>query len=148
MNGVQGKEIPVNQSAGEQIRMEAQLHVLTHRVETVEGVLSKAIVEIRDGIKEIAANTGKLAVLEERHAETRDGLERAFKEIGKCQREHDDTDDRIKTLEIAMPDRAKERLGAIEVAMPGLKETRRWLMAGVFAAVAAVGLALFKMVGL
>lgn len=90
--------------------------------------------EIRDGIKEIAVNTGKLAVLEERHAETRDGLSRAFDAIkllqdGKCsvtvcdgvQSGRRASDEKAKAME--------SRLAAIETSMPGLKETRGWVIA-------------------
>ena len=80
--------------------------------------------EIRDGIKEIAVNTGKLAILEERHAETRDGLNRAFSEIKA----------------------SKDRIDAVETALPALKEARGWMISAILAVVGAVGLAIVGLV--
>lgn len=114
--------------------------------------MREAIGEIRDGIREIAANTGKLAVLEERHAETRDGLVRAFTEIGKLERSKCEQsacqaiDARIRVVESRIPERLDDRLMSIEVAMPALTETRRWVVAGVLAIVAAVGAAALAIV--
>ncbi len=65
--------------------MDADVQILTHRVTALEDTMGSVMGEIRDGIREIAVNTGKLAVLEERHAETRDGLTRAFDEIKRLQ---------------------------------------------------------------
>lgn len=109
--------------------------------------MREAIGEIRDGIREIAANTGKLAVLEERHAETRDGLVRAFSEINKLQTAKCDvagcrsTETRVVNLERSIPNNLEDRLHGIEIAMPALKETRRWVVAGVLSVVSVVGFA-------
>ncbi len=50
--------------------------------------------------------------------------------------------DRLATLEKAIPNELDKRLGAIETVMPGLKETRGWVVAGVLAGVAVLGTAL------
>lgn len=131
---------------------ESEIAVLGHRVTAVEETMREAIGEIRDGIREIAANTGKLAVLEERHAETRDGLVRAFTEIGKLERSKCEQsacqaiDATIRVVESRIPERLEDRLMSIEVAMPALTETRRWVVAGVLAIVAAVGAAALAIV--
>jgi predicted nucleic acid-binding Zn-ribbon protein len=103
--------------------VDADVQILTHRVTALEDTMGEAIGEIRDGIKEIAANTGKLAILEERHAETRDGLARAFAEI---KSNHD-------------------RLDAVEAALPPLKEARGWIITAMLGIVGAFG---FAMIGL
>lgn len=131
---------------------ESEIAILSHRVTAVEETMREAIGEIRDGIREIAANTGKLAVLEERHAETRDGLVRAFTEIGKLERSKCEQsacqaiDAQIRVVESRVPEKLEDRLMSIEVAMPALKETRRWVVAGVLAIVAAVGAAALSIV--
>lgn len=106
--------------------VEADVQILTHRVDAIENTMREAINEIRDGIREIAANTGKLAVLEERHAETRGGLERAFDEIRRVQADKCETAT-LQSLENKV-DAIEKRTSKIEQDLPGLKETRTWLI--------------------
>ena len=113
--------------------MDADVQILTHRVTALEDTMGSVMGEIRDGIREIAVNTGKLAVLEERHAETRDGLTRAFDEIKRIQGEKCDVtacanmkanysslEGRVTNLET--------KVGEIKTDMPGLKEMRTWVI--------------------
>jgi len=95
--------------------------------------MHETIGEIRDGIREIAANTGKLAVLEERHAETRDGLVRAFTFIET-------------KSDWAAHQALESRVREVEVSMPALKETRKWVVGGVLAVASTVGLAVIGLV--
>lgn len=131
---------------------ESEIAILHHRVTGVESTVREAISEIRDGIREIAENTGKLAVLEERHAETRDGLVRAFAEIDKLQAAKCDIsgcrgmESRVQQLERQLPTGLEQRLHGIELAMPALKEARKWLVAGVLFIVGIVGAALVALV--
>ena len=111
--------------------MDPEVQILTHRVTSVETTLRDTIGEIRDGIREIATNTGKLAVLEERHAETRDGLERSFDEIQKLQ-------DYQRGLEA--------RTHLIEVEIPGLRETRGWVVKAIIGVITLVGVAIVGLV--
>jgi len=83
-----------------------------------------AVVEIRESTKQIATAVQQLALLEAHHAETRSGLTRAFAAI----KEQND------------------RLMAIEVHMPGLKELRKWVISGVLAVCGTVGLAIVALV--
>jgi len=99
------------------------VQVLHHRVSAVE----RAVERIADAVEKIGENTAQLAMLEQRHAETRDGLERAFEAIKKTEAGHDAHETRIRTLEIDMP---------------ALLETRRWVIGGILAIVALVGLGL------
>ena len=114
--------------------MDADVQILTHRVTALEDTMGAVMGEIRDGIKEIALNTGKLAVLEERHAETRDGLNRSFAEIKLLQASKADAADHVRCVAnyASMEDRVKgveDRVAAIEMVLPGLKETRNWVIA-------------------
>ncbi len=114
--------------------MDADVQILTHRVTALEDTMGSVMGEIRDGIREIAVNTGKLAVLEERHAETRDGLTRAFDEIKRIQNQKCDVamcagvKDGYASIETRVTN-IETRVGDIEKAMPGLKETRGWVIA-------------------
>lgn len=87
----------------------------------VDGI-KRAISEIRDSTKEISKSLQLLAVLEQRHAETRDGLERAF----------------IQLLD------HETRLRNIEAEMPTMKMARGWTITGVIGIVGLVGLAAWK----
>lgn len=120
---------------------DADPQVLHHRLTAVE----KAVEKIGEAVETIAKNTSQLALLEQRHAETRDGLERAFTEIARVEEKREEADGRILAIEKAVPENLGKRLGAIEVAMPGLKEARGWLVAGVLAVFAVVGLATIKL---
>jgi chromosome segregation ATPase len=131
--------------------VDADVQILAHRVDAVETTIREAINEIRDGIREIASNTGKLAVLEERHAETRDGLNRAFAEIsrlqaGKCEQAACSS---VKAAAQSLESRMESlegRASAIEIALPPLKEARSWVVSGMVGIVAIIGLAVVALV--
>ena len=105
----------------------AEVDVLAHRVTTVEA----AVNEIKDAVATIASAVQAIAALEAHHSETRNGLERAFNAIANVEKEVKEFD---------------KRLRDIEVAMPGLKEVRTWVICGVLATVAIVGGAMAAMV--
>ncbi len=113
--------------------MDADVQILTHRVTALEDTMGAVMGEIRDGIKEIALNTGKLAVLEERHAETRDGLTRAFDEIKRLQNQKSDmaafanVKAGFSSLETRVTN-LETKVGEIKTDMPGLKEMRTWVI--------------------
>lgn len=94
--------------------------VLEYRINTLEG----SVTEIKQAVKSIDASLQILARLEQRHAETRDGLERAFKEI-------EDHETRVRI---------------IEGEMPTIKLTRGWLVSGVVSVIGVVGLAVVMLV--
>lgn len=102
--------------------MTADLRILEHRVGTVETAIS----EIRDAVTAIARGVDTLASLEVRHAETRSALERAFAAIAKAEQEATDLESRVR---------------AVEIAMPGLKEVRAWVIGGILAVVGILGTA-------
>lgn len=94
--------------------------VLEFRVGALEG----AVGEIKQAVKSIDQSLQSLARLETRHAETRDGLSRAFTDI----EDHE------------------TRLRAVESEMPTMKLTRSWILRAVVVIVGAVCLALLGMV--
>lgn len=79
--------------------------------------LEAAIDEIKESTRQIADAMTTIAVLEERHSETRDGLQRAFQAI----------------------ERIELRLEKVEIEMPDLKRVRNWMYGAVVGVVAAVG---------
>ena len=54
--------------------------------------------------------------------------------------------DRLAAVERSIPNELDKRLGVIETVMPGLKETRGWVVTGVLAGVAMIGTAAAAMV--
>ena len=68
------------------------------------GALEEATREISQAVKTIAENTTQIALLEERHSETREAMGRAFKDLG--------------TL--------NNRVSAIEASLPSLKKSSKW----------------------
>lgn len=77
---------------------------------------------IEETLKAMRENLVQLTALEQKHVETREALERAFKEI----KAND------------------ERMRVIEVEMPTLKLVRGWVIAGVLGCAALLGVTFFK----
>jgi len=57
-----------------------------------------------------------------------------------------DYDDRLRVLEKAVPENLDKRLVSIETKMPGLSESRKWVVMGVLAGVGMIGAALVHLV--
>ena len=90
------------------------------RISGVEATLG----EIRDAMRAVASAIERLTRLEERHAETRTALERAF----------------------TAQERLDARVTTIERQIPVLELTSAWVRRGVLGVLAAVGLALLGLV--
>lgn len=88
--------------------------------------LEMAVNEIKEAVKIIAENSSIVAKLEAHHEETRDALKRAFETISV------NRDDYEKSCE-----KVDERLRSVELQMPILKMTSRWIIAGVICVVSA-----------
>lgn len=101
--------------------------VLLARLEQMQGDL----VDMKSALRELTAAVGRLAVIEEKQSNTAATLERAFTALQKVEDRNEKMDLRVK---------------AIELAMPGLKEIRRWVIGGVTAIVGLVGLGVVKLV--
>lgn len=80
--------------------------------------------EIRQAVKSIDASLQVLSRLEQRHAETRDGLERAFAELA----DHE------------------TRVRVIEQEQPTTKLIKGWVIAGVVGGLSMMGIAMIKLV--
>lgn len=82
--------------------------------------------EIRLDVRDIADAVKSLAVVEEKQAATSTAVERAFK----------------------LYEGHEQRIRALEVAMPGVIELRKWLVKGMLGILAAVGVAVLALIGL
>lgn len=79
---------------------------------------------IEDTLEKVSETLGKLAVLEQRHIETREAIERSFSEI--------------KAL--------NERMRVVELDMPMLRQIKNWIVSGVVAVIGVVGMAVWEVV--
>lgn len=57
-----------------------------------------------------------------------------------------DHESRLRKVELAVPDNLDKRLSVIEIALPGLKELRKWVIMGVLGGLGMIGAALLKLV--
>jgi len=87
-------------------------------------VLERSCDDMKSAIFDIRDSLQVLARLEERHAETRDALGRAFNDIEKME----------------------ERVKNIELHLPGLIEMRGWVVMGMLGIAGLVGVALVGLV--
>ena len=101
--------------------------VLLARLEQMHGELA----DMKSALRELAAAVGRLAVIEEKQSNTAATLERAFTALQKVE-------DRNEKMDIRMKD--------LELAMPGLKELRGWVIGGIVSGVGMIGFAVFKLV--
>lgn len=99
---------------------EAPHTVLEYRISTLE----TAFLEMRTAVKSIDGSLQSLARLELRHAETRDGLARAFASLEKLE----------------------NRLRTIETEMPTMKLIRNWVVGGVISGLSLGAIAGIKIV--
>lgn len=100
--------------------------VMEYRVRQLES----NVTEIRQAVQSIAESLKTLTELEAHHAETRDGLQRAFEAIKASKDEQKETN---KDFEM--------RFRAIEEQMPTLKLIRSWVVGGVLGTISIVGTA-------
>jgi hypothetical protein len=86
--------------------------VLTVKID----MLHSDVVDMKTALNELSKAITKLALVEERQAQTADALERAFKAIGKIE----------------------DRLSALELAAPKAKETNAWVDRFILALIVAI----------
>jgi hypothetical protein len=89
-----------------------QENVLTVKID----MLHSDVVDMKAAVNELSKAITKLALVEERQAQTADAMERAFKAIGKIE----------------------DRLSALELAAPKTKETNAWVDRFILALVMAL----------
>lgn len=87
-------------------------NVLTVKID----MLHSDVVDMKTALNELSKAITKLALVEERQAQTADAMERAFKAIGKVE----------------------DRLSALELTAPKTKETSAWVDRFILAAIVAV----------
>jgi len=87
-------------------------NVLTVKID----MLHSDVVDMKTALNELSKAITKLALVEERQAQTADALERAFKAIGKIE----------------------DRLSALELAAPKAKETNAWVDRFILALIVAI----------
>ena len=90
----------------------SEASVLTVKID----MLHSDVVEMKTALSELSKAITKLALVEERQAQTADAIERAFKAIGKIE----------------------DRISALELAAPKTKETNAWVDRFILALVMAV----------
>lgn len=100
-------------------------------IEVSVGIIGEKVTAMEQVMVRVAEALERLARLEERHYKQAEGLNRAFVELAK-----------VETKWTAIDD----RLSIVEVEMPSLKTTRKWVQAAVVSVVGVVGLALIGMV--
>jgi hypothetical protein len=93
--------------------------LLSYRVQSLEKDRDEDRREFKEAVKSIDASLQTLARLEQRHLETREGLERAFSAITN----------------------QESRVKAIELEMPTLKMVKGWIISGALFIVAGVAVA-------
>jgi chromosome segregation ATPase len=112
-------------------------------VEYRVGALEEAIKQISMAVKTIAENTSQIASLEQRHSETREALERAFKAVSESNKRHESLASRVIEIEMKKASCADvkelaDRVTDIETALPSLKKSSRWFDAGIIGLVGLV----------
>lgn len=105
--------MPAQTQHGEQAHLESRVDFL-----------EKTVHEVRDAVRSIDESLRELVRLEVAHAETRNGLTRAFLELN----DHED------------------RLRRIEADMPTMRMARGWVVSGVIGLVGLLGIALASLV--
>lgn len=115
--------------------MDNRIYVLEERMDSLGGMVTRVDSKL-DGI---AATLSSLARIEERQMHSNEKTA-AILVITQ------DHEARIRTLERGMPDNLEPRLNKIETDMPGLLESRNWMIGGILAILGIVGAAVLKLV--
>lgn len=114
---------------------EQRINVLEQRVSSFDGTVRR----VEQKVDSIGDTLRSLVRIEERQIATNDKLV----ENAKAVHEHEA---RLKALEIAVPENLDKRLVSIETKMPGLQESRGWVVMGVLAGVGMIGAAVVHLV--
>lgn len=105
------------------------------RVEQQAQHLAGGMRRIEGKVDAIGESLQILVRIEERQAQTNQRLAEGAQRMNEL-------DGRIKTVEMAQPPDLEKRLLAIETAMPGLKEIRKWVVMGILGGLGMMGAAL------
>lgn len=112
-------------------------HVLSHRLETLHGDVG----EIKSALRDLTQAVTRLALVEERQAQSSAALDRAFRALERVEQ-------RVAAVEQQTPDRLDQRLAALEQQAPNATRAAAWVDRAVWAAAAAAGMYIAKSAGL
>lgn len=112
-------------------------HVLSHKLET----LHSDVGEIKAALRDLTQAVTRLALVEERQAQSSAALDRAFRALERVEQ-------RIAALELQTPDRLDQRLINLEQQAPTANRTAAWVDRAVWGAAAAAVMYVAKSAGL
>lgn len=109
------------------------------RLELLEQQLHETRREVSGKLDNIGTALQGLVRIEERQVHTNSHLSELSSDMR-------DQELRLRKVEVALPENLSRRLASIEVALPGLKELRRWVITGVLAGLGMIGGAVLHLV--
>lgn len=112
------------------------------RIEMLErrvGDLGGAVYRMDGKLDNITDTLSSLVRIEERQVSANEKLTNG------AIRMHDH-ENRLRALEMNVPDNLDKRLVSIETKIPGLVESRKWVVMGVLAGIGMMGIAVLKLV--
>lgn len=112
-------------------------HVLSHKLETLHGDVG----EIKAALRDLTQAVTRLALVEERQAQSSAALDRAFRALERVEQ-------RIAALELQTPDRLDQRLVHLEQQAPQSTRAAAWVDRAVWACAAAGAVYAAKSAGL
>lgn len=112
-------------------------HVLSHKLETLHGDVG----EIKAALRDLTQAVTRLALVEERQAQSSAALDRAFRALERVEQ-------RIAALELQTPDRLDQRLVQLEQQAPQSTRAAAWVDRAVWACAAAGAVYAAKSAGL
>lgn len=112
-------------------------HVLSHKLETLHGDVG----EIKAALRDLTQAVTRLALVEERQAQSSAALDRAFRALERVEQ-------RIAALELQTPDRLDQRLVHLEQQAPQSTRAAAWVDRAVWACAAAGAVYVAKSAGL
>lgn len=100
--------------------------------------LEQTVIRMDGKLDGIAATLQSLARIEEKQMATTERL----REGAETMQDHEN---RLRAVEMAVPEKLNKRLSDIEVQMPGLVESRKWVIIGVLAGIGMIGSSVIHM---
>lgn len=129
---------PMNGSGpNNQVFSDPAVAILANRIETMHNDFS----EMRKVLQELSGAITKLALIEERQAQTNGAQERVFKVLERLEQ-------RVSSIERKVPDDIVQRIAELERRVPDNTRASLWIDRATWAAVVAVAAFLAKQTGL
>jgi hypothetical protein len=110
-----------------------------NRLDLLEQRVNSTFNRVEEKLDGISSALQGIVRIEERQVQTNTQLSA----LNTSAREQDS---RLREVERAIPENLGKRLASIEVALPGLKELRRWVVVGVVSGVGMIGAAVLHTV--